>query len=98
MNRHRSLTLVACAAMLLLALVYPAAADPPNRITWSVIASGGGRSHSPNFALDGTVGQAAAGLAHSQNYQLGSGFWYVTGMPEVVQKLLFLPAVLKTYQ
>jgi ABC-type glycerol-3-phosphate transport system substrate-binding protein len=97
MKKHRSITRMVLALVLLLTLVSSAAADSANRVTWYVIASGGGRSNSPNYTLDGTVGQTAPGLAHSQNYRLGSGFWYVTGMPEVVERLVFLPTVLKAY-
>ena len=98
MKRHRPVACLALALVVLLAVVGPSAADSTASVSWYVIASGGGQSQSTNYTLGGTVGQAGAGVAYSQNYRLVSGFWYVTGMPEVMERLLFLPTVLKTYR
>jgi hypothetical protein len=53
-----------------------------------VIAGGGGSSSGGNFALDGTIGQAAAGaLMSGSTYSLSSGFWNtVSGTTTVVVK------------
>ena len=45
-------------------------------LDWHAIAGGGGHSTSAGYALDGTLGQAAAGSASSAGYQLGAGFAY----------------------
>ena len=79
---------------LLLTVVSTAVADAGKHITWYVMSSGGGHTHSPHYALDTTVGQSAVGLCHSPNYALGSGFWYVAGVPRVTR--LFLPVLLRS--
>jgi hypothetical protein len=47
--------------------------------------------------LDATLGQAAAGLASSPNYRLGTGYWYIYSMPQVSETHLYLPVILRTY-
>jgi hypothetical protein len=42
---------------------------------WHVIAGGGGRSSSVDYALDGSVGQPAVGELSSGDFRLGAGFW-----------------------
>ncbi|MGA9349284.1 MAG: CSLREA domain-containing protein [Anaerolineae bacterium] len=42
---------------------------------WHVIAGGGGRSASASYAVNGSIGQPAAGTLNSANYRLGVGFW-----------------------
>jgi Dockerin type I domain len=51
------------------------------QIKWQVIASGGGKGTSTNFALTGTVGQTAVGSGQSTNFKLSQGFWqnFATG-------------------
>lgn len=97
MKMYKALLLTILATILLLVAVTTAGADASTRITWYVISSGGGHAYSPNYTLDATAGQAAPGLSYSTNFRLGSGFWYVMGVPEVVQIRVFLPVVLKSY-
>jgi len=97
MKTHKALLLAILATMLLLVAVTTAGAEGSMRITWYVISSGGEHMTSPNYTLDATMGQAAPGLSHSTNFRLGSGFWYVMGVPEVVELRIFLPIVLKSY-
>ncbi len=54
----------------------PAAGE---EINWQVISSGGTRGTSPNFVLNGTVGQTAVGFGSSTNYGLSHGFWQEFG-------------------
>lgn len=42
---------------------------------WHVIAGGGGRSSSADYALSGSAGQPAVGRLSSANYRLSAGFW-----------------------
>jgi hypothetical protein len=42
---------------------------------WHVIAGGGGHSSSADYALDGSLGQPAAGRLSGGDYRLGAGFW-----------------------
>lgn len=65
------------------------------RLSWNVIAGGGGASHSSQYALSGTTGQTAPGAATSPYYRLGSGFWYGFGMRAVPGYKLYLPSILK---
>lgn len=97
MKMYRALLLAMLVMMLLLVAVITVGADGSRRITWYVTSSGGGHARSPNYTLDATMGQASPGLSHSPNFRLGSGFWYVVGVPEVVETRLFLPVVLKRY-
>ncbi len=97
MKTQKLVALAALIAILQLTLVTSVCADAAARITWYAFSSGGGHTQSSNYSLDGTVGQSAPGLAHSPNFCLGSGFWYVTGVPQVVERLVFLPVVLRTY-
>ena len=97
MKMHKALLLAVLATMLLLVVMTTAGADANTHITWYAISSGGGHAHSPNHTLDATIGQAAPGLSHSPNFRLGSGFWYLVGVPEMVEMRIFLPVVLKSY-
>ncbi|NOY88475.1 MAG: hypothetical protein GXO93_03670 [FCB group bacterium] len=42
---------------------------------WQEISSGSTKSSSTNYALAGSVGQAAVGISTSTNYNLNAGFW-----------------------
>jgi ABC-type glycerol-3-phosphate transport system substrate-binding protein len=97
MKTLKALLLVMLAAILLLVAVTSAGAGANTRITWYAISYGGGHAHSPNYTLDATTGQAAPGLSHSPNFQLGGGFWYALGVPEVAEIRIFLPVLLKRY-
>ncbi len=44
-------------------------------LSWHVIAGGGGRSLAADYAVEGSVGQSAAGALSSTGYRLGAGFW-----------------------
>jgi len=70
-------------------------AEDGTRITWSVLSSGGGRASSSHYTLDFTLGQLAPDLTYSTNYRIGGGFWYVWGLPQVTQRFLYLPTILK---
>lgn len=48
---------------------------------WHIIAGGGGHSSSADYALDGSIGQPAAGALSSAGYQLSAGFWPGIGAP-----------------
>ena len=41
---------------------------------WMALTSGGGTASSENFAVKGTIGQAAAGVSASANYRVEAGF------------------------
>lgn len=47
-------------------------------LTWSTIASGGGRSAGGAYVLEGTIGQPDAGLMSGGAYVLVGGFWPAT--------------------
>jgi hypothetical protein len=97
MCRLKALLLLLLGALLLTAFAGTVSADPAAQITWYAMSSGGGRSVSPNYVLDATLGQAAAGLASSLNYRLGAGFWYLYSIPQVAELRLFLPVILRIY-
>lgn len=94
MKRGRAFVLVLC-IVALLALVGSAFANAPEGydLSWKVIGGGGGRATSAEYALEGTIGQAAIGPASGGNYQLGGGFWY--GLGEIYR--VYLPLVLKLF-
>jgi hypothetical protein len=75
MNAKTIFSATALAALLLAtaAGLVAAAGDPgPD---WWVVAGGGGTSSGGDFQVEGTAGQAAAGVVSGGPYQLGSGFW-----------------------
>ena len=39
-------------------------------------SSGGGPSHSANYAVNFTIGQTVIGASSSDNYGTGLGYWY----------------------
>lgn len=64
-------------AVLLIAS-FPHPARCATQLTCSVMGSGGRTSVSPGFALGGTAGQAAIGVATSPGFSLNAGFWPCT--------------------
>lgn len=45
------------------------------KVTRQVVGGGGGHLEQGGYALDGTIGQAAAGTVGDAAYALCSGFW-----------------------
>ena len=97
MATYRAFLLLSLVLALLLTVVTVSGADASATITWYVMSSGGGHATSLHYTLDATMGQPAPGLSSSPHYQLGSGFWYVMGAPQVMMRQLFLPVLLKNY-
>ena len=62
---------------------------------WHVVAGGGGQASAEGLQVEGTAGQAAAGLLKGGDYELGSGFW---GGGELVKAYygLHLPIVVRS--
>ncbi len=50
-------------------------------MTWFTIDGGGGTMSSGNLTLDGTVGQADAGVLTGGGFELSGGFWGQTDQP-----------------
>jgi hypothetical protein len=80
------LTFLGAAAVMMLLSTHSALGEPADpkageQIKWQVIANGGNRGTSTNFALSGSIGQAAAGLGLSTSYKMNLGFWqgFATG-------------------
>jgi hypothetical protein len=63
--------LIAIAATML-----PAAASAQSAIPRSVMAGGGTRATSTNYAARATVGQAVVGASASAAYRISSGYWF----------------------
>jgi hypothetical protein len=76
MKRIRDLGLTISLLALLLAVAsgLALAADGFD-LSWHVVAGGGGPASAAGYQVDGTAGQAAAGLLRGGDYALGSGFW-----------------------
>ena len=91
MNRQVLLTgLVGLLVILLLAGVALAQASASFDLSWYVLASGGGRTDSTHYAMNGTLGQAAVGFSDSSSYGKQSGYWqnwpdYTTYLPLIVR-------------
>jgi hypothetical protein len=53
-------------------------------LSWNVISGGGGEMHSASYAMQGTVGQTAIGMA-SDGYAIESGYWHwiAGGEPDI---------------
>jgi|GEM_PF-804533 len=106
MKRYRWLALAALLALLLGAVIANAqtgdGASPPLStgydLSWQVLSSGGGPMSSSNYALNGTIGQAAIGSAESTNHEVGAGYWYgVVIQIGPVEFKVYLPLILKNY-
>ncbi len=76
---------------LLLASTATAQTSTSFNLAWYVLAGGGERAASANFALNSTLGQWAAGPADAASYAMNSGYWQP--WPDL---LLYLPLVLKS--
>ena len=109
MRKHALLiggTLLVCAMLLTpvaLAPVASAQASADFDLTWNLIAGGGGRSTSPEFVVNGSVGQPAAGPVSGGEYVLSGGFWCgvaetaPTPPPTPGPYTLYLPIVIKNF-
>ena len=75
---------------LLLVSIASAQSSTNYSLSWYALAGGGGRAASTNYAMDGTVGQAAVGLSSSTSYRMLSGYWQ--NWPDY---RIFLPLILK---
>ena len=62
-------------------------------VPWDARYGGGGLSSSDNYAINGTVGQAAIGWIDSPNYGVGAGYWVGAG----VGYEIYLPLVMKGF-
>ncbi len=60
------------------------------QIKWDAIGSGAATMSSTNYIVMATVGQPAIGEMTSDNYRLGSGYWY-----QFLEWLSFLPLTLR---
>lgn len=60
------------------------------QIEWDAIGSGAATMTSTSYTLTATVGQPAIGEMTSDNYRLGSGYWY-----QFLEWLSFLPLTLR---
>ncbi len=68
-------TILILAGLLLLAGTVWAAGDGPDDLSWYTVAGGGGTQTGAGYRLDGTAGQAGAGVIAGGAYTLASGFW-----------------------
>jgi hypothetical protein len=80
-------TFTAIAVALVLVLLVSASAlamtSPNFLLNWftPLTGSGGGRSTSPSYSANITIGQVAIGLSSSTNYRTGLGYWPGAGNP-----------------
>ncbi len=94
MDKRRAIVFLFALVCCLLLPSVPLAGTSPEGYTidWQVIAGGGGLAASGGgYTLDSTVGQTAIGWS-AGSHQLGSGFWYGTGM----EYMVYLPLTLKS--
>ena len=61
-------------------------------IPWGVVSGGGNEMASANYAIKGTIGQAAIRPGSSSSYAIGAGYWYDWD-GRLFQ--IFLPLILK---
>ncbi len=60
------------------------------QIKWDAVGSGAATMSSTNYIVMATVGQPAIGEMTSDNYRLGSGYWY-----QFLEWLSFLPLTIR---
>jgi len=91
--------LLGCATLLLLAAggLVIGQSSTSFQLNWSTIAGGGGDSQSPDYRVEGTVGQALAHTeAASASYRLEGGFWLpFAGVKAPPFKRLYLPVIVR---
>lgn len=58
------------------------------QLKWDVVGGGGTEMTSTSYTLMATVGQPAIGEMSSENYNIGSGYWY-----QFVRWLTMLPLI-----
>jgi hypothetical protein len=63
-------------------------------LPWWTVDSGGGRSHSARYTLNGSIAQPDAGVLSGGDYTLRGGFWAGGGLA-VERVKLFLPLVMR---
>jgi hypothetical protein len=81
-------------ALLVSAIAVVSAMSSPNfRLDWyvNISGAGGGRSSSAQSVANFTVGQNAAGVSSSTNYNLKVGYWGAFPM----KSYLYLPSVMQ---
>ena len=91
----RITVLVALALLLFVSIALAQVSDNYD-LSWHTIAGGGGPMSSANYALNGTIGQAAIGPATDTNYDQGAGYWYGVVI-QVGPFEIYLPLILKGY-
>jgi hypothetical protein len=87
--------LLALAGLLLLASTALAAGTP--NIEWYVIGGGWGYAENAPLSLDGTVGQAVAGLDTAGSAELCAGFWCGAEAAAATSYNIYLPLVLRSF-
>lgn len=98
MKGYRWQALVVLLALLLGAVVANAQTGDGYDLSWHVVSGGGGPMSSTNYALNGTIGQAAIDPAVSTNYDLGAGYSYgVVIQIGPVELKIYLPLIFKNY-
>jgi hypothetical protein len=100
MNWKRAILLLVLMALLLAPLAGRAVLAQGSEnyeIGWSVIAAGGGRASSANYAVSGTAGQPAYATSSpsSANYAVTGGFWVGIDTLPFWQYEVFLPTILR---
>lgn len=92
MNKRWMWVGVGLLAALLLVNIAGAQSSATYDLSWHVLAGGGGRAASTNYAMDGTLGQAALGVSDGAQHGMSSGYWQNWPGTYVV----FLPLILKS--
>lgn len=92
------ITMLMALALLLVVSIALAQASDNYDLSWHVVSGGGGPMSSTNYAINGTIGQAAIGPAVSINHELGAGYWYgVIIQIGPVEFKIYLPLIFKNY-
>lgn len=89
----RTVFLLILAVLLLLLLTGAVVASGSASVDWHVIGGGGDRFEAGDYTLDCTVGQAVAGTARNDPYELCTGYW----CGAAVEHNIYLPLVLRNY-
>lgn len=89
------LVLLVLAGPLLLAGTALAAGAP--NIEWYVMGGGWGYAEAASLSLDGTVGQAVAGLDTAGSAELCAGFWCGAESAAATSYNIYLPLVLRSF-
>jgi hypothetical protein len=94
MKKHAAVLILSLLGVVLVTGAGLAGSSVDFGIPWDVVAGGGNRMASANYAIESTVSQTSIGPSSSTSFQMEAGYWY--GIEAALPGYdLFLPIVMR---